>query len=314
MRTPLLSPNRRVRPPAIARADTTTPGDNLRGALMMVSCMTLFTLNDTVIKYVTQDMPLYQAMTLRGVVVMVMLAAVAQRSGGLDLRVAPRDRLPMALRTLGEVGSTLLFLNALSMMPMGDLSAIMQSLPLVVMLAAAVVFKERLGWRRLLAVSIGLVGVLMILRPGTAAFSFGSVLGLASVMLIVLRDLSTRVFAPTVRSETIAFYAAIAVMLAGLGMSIGEGWQMPTLSQTLLLILGGGFLTGGYLTAVASMRVGEIGFVAPFRYVSLIVAILLGLIVFGEWPDPWTWAGSALVVAAGIYSIWRESRLRGAGR
>ena len=313
MRTPLLSPNRRVRPPAIARADDPEPGDNLRGAGLMVMCMTLFTLNDTVIKFVTQELPLYQAMTLRGAVVMVLLVVLAQRKGGLDLRVTPADRWPLALRTIGEVGSTLLFVNALTMMPIGDLSAIMQSLPLLVMLGAALVFGERLGWRRLMAVCVGLVGVLMILRPGSAAFGLASILGLASVLLVVLRDLSTRVFARSLTSETIAFYAACAVTGTSLVMSLGQGWQSVSLSLALLLILGGTFLTGGYLTAVASMRVGEISYVAPFRYVSLVVAIILGLVVFGEWPDGWTWAGSALVVSAGIYSIWREARLRGAG-
>ena len=149
----------------------------------------------------------------------------------------------------------------------------------------------------------------MILRPGTSAFTIWSVLGLASVALVVLRDLVTRLFSRDIRSTTIAFYAASSVTASGLLLSLGEGWQWPTLQQLGLLILGGGFLTVGYLSAVATMRVGEISFVAPFRYVSLVTAIILGLLVFGEWPDAWTWAGSGLVVAAGIYTILREARL-----
>lgn len=309
MRTPIISPNRKVSPAAIRPAPV-SHGDNMRGAMLMCVSMAFFTLNDTVIKFVTQELPLYQAITLRGLVVMLGVWLIARREGGLRLRLPPKARGPMALRLFGEVGSTVLFLNALKHMAIGDLSAIMQSLPLAVTLAAAVFFGERLGWRRMSAVLVGMIGVLMILRPGTSAFTIWSALGLASVVLVVVRDLTTRVFSREITSTTIAFYAAAAVTGTALILSIGEGWQMPTLRQTGLLILGGGFLTVGYMSAVATMRVGEISFVAPFRYVSLVVAIFLGLVVFGDWPDLWTWAGAGLIVSAGIYSIWREGQIR----
>lgn len=310
MRTPLLSVNRRVKPASI-RPTQPAPGDNFRGAMLMCGAMTFFTLNDTVMKFVSQELPLYQSITLRGLVVMLGLWLLARRDGGLTLRLPHEAIRPMVLRIIGEVGSTLLFLNALRYLALGDLAAIMQSLPLAVMLAAALFFGERLGWRRMAAVLAGMVGVLMILRPGTSAFTIWSALGLGSVALVVLRDLATRMFTRQVSSTTIAFYAALSVTLSGALFSIGEGWQRPTVAQLGLLALGGAFLTIGYMTVVATMRVGEISFVAPFRYVSLVVAILLGLIVFGEWPDVWTWTGAGLIVAAGIYSIWRESRLRG---
>lgn len=98
--------------------------------------------------------------------------------------------------------------------------------------------------------------------------------------------------------------------LLGFIASLGQGWAAPSLSQLLLLLLAGAFLTLGYMTSVSAMRVGEISYVAPFRYTSLIVAIIAGLLVFGDWPDIWTWTGAVLVVGAGIYSIWREAQLR----
>ncbi|TRW95107.1 DMT family transporter [Paracoccus sp. M683] len=309
MRTPILSPNRKVRPAAI-QPKTHSHGDNLRGAMLMCVAMVFFTLNDTVMKFVTQDLPLYQSITIRGGVVMLGLIFLTLREGGLRLRLPRRAVLPMALRLVGEVGSTILFLNALKHMAIGDLSAIMQSLPLAVMLAAALFFGESLGWRRILAVLVGLAGVLMILRPGTSAFTVWSALGLGSVALVVLRDLATRMFSREISSSTIAFYAAVSVTLSAALLSIEEGWQRPTVEQAALLVLAGAFLTVGYMTVVATMRVGEISFVAPFRYVSLVVAILLGLVVFGEWPDLWTWIGAGLIVSAGIYSIWREGQLR----
>lgn len=311
MRTPLMSPLRRVRPASL-RPVPHQPGDNLRGAALMTLSMVVFTCNDTVIKFVVQDdgMPLYQAVTLRGLFVMLALFVVSQRGGGLRLRLDQASRGPMALRVFGEVASTILFLNALTNMAIGDVSAVMQALPLTVMLGAALFFGETLGWRRTMAVLIGLAGVLLILRPGSGAFGIWSVVALGAMLMVTLRDLSTRSFGRHVTSETIAFYAAVAVTLTGLALSLPAGWIMPSLNQILLLALGAGFLTVGYVTAVSAMRIGEISAVAPFRYTSLVAAIIMGLIVFGEWPDMWTWIGSGLVVGAGIYTIWREARLR----
>nr|WP_111302051.1 DMT family transporter [Paracoccus saliphilus] len=308
MRTPLISPSRRVRPASVQPLPL-QPGDNLRGAGLMTLSMMGFSCNDAVIKFLTQDMPLYQAITLRGLFVMAALVVLASRSGGLQLRIGRNARLPMILRLVGEIASTLLFLNALQRMAIGDLTAVMQSLPLVVMLGAAVFFKEKLGWRRLIAVGVGMAGVLIILRPGSGTFGIWSLVALAAMLMVALRDLATRQFGREVSSTTIAFYAAVVVTLTGFILSLVQGWIMPELQHILLLILSGSFLTVGYVSAVAAMRVGEISAVAPFRYTSLLAAILLGLVVFGDWPDLWTWVGSGLVVGAGIYTIWREAQL-----
>ncbi|MGP9804682.1 DMT family transporter [Paracoccus sp. NSM] len=308
MAPPLVSPLRRVRPASI-RPEPLKPGDNLRGAALMSASMVAFTCNDAVVKFVSQDLPLYQVIALRGAVVMALIALLAQRQGGLRLRIDRAARRPMSLRLLGELGSTLLFLNALQHMAIGDLTAIMQALPLAVMLGAALFFGESLGWRRLTAVLVGMAGVLLILRPGSGAFGIWSLVALGAMLLVALRDLSTRSFGAQVGSATIAFYAAAAVTVMGLVLSLFQGWETPSLRQLALLGLSGLFLSVGYVTAVSAMRIGEISAVAPFRYTSLLAAIILGLLVFGEWPDAWTWAGSALVVGAGIYTIWRESRL-----
>lgn len=308
MRAPILSPIRRVRPASV-RPLPHQPGDNLRGALVMTLSMVAFVLNDTVMKFVTQDMPLYQAITLRGIMVMAFIAAVSPRLGGMDLRIPAPARKPMAWRTGGEIASTVLFLNALQNMAMGDLSAIMQALPLVVMVAAALFFGETLGWRRVGAVGLGFLGVLLILRPGGSVFGPWALVALGAMAMVAVRDLATRRLSRDISSATIAFYAAAGVTLTGFGFSLAQGWVMPSPVQMLLLAMGSAILTVGYVSAVTAMRVGEMSYVAPFRYTSLLVAILMGLIVFGEWPDLWTWAGSGLVVAAGIYSIWRESQL-----
>lgn len=287
--------------------------ENLRGALLMMLSMAAFLFNDTVMKFVTQDLPLYESVTIRGAVVLVLMLAVARvQSGRVQLTVPRGDVRILVLRTLAEIATTVLYLIALRQMALADLTAIMQALPLAVTLAAALFFKEPLGAPRLIAIGIGFVGVLLILRPGTGAFDIWSLIALASMGLVVVRDISTRFFSAHVGSSTIAFYSALSVLLTGIGLgAISETWRMPDLSEVVLLALSAVFLTVGYITAVATMRVGEISFVAPFRYTSLVWAIVLGLVVFGDWPDGWTWAGSALVVGAGLYTILRERRMMG---
>ena len=284
--------------------------DNSRGILLMCASMLAFTVNDTLMKAVTADgMPLFQAILLRGVFSSLGLLVIAARSpGGLRLLPQGRDRLYLSLRTVGEVLSTATFLIALTHMPLANLSAIMQSLPLAVTLAAAVVLKDPIGWRRLSAILVGFVGVLMIIRPGAADFDIWSVIGLVSVGGVVLRDLSTRFFTPNLASTTGAIWAAVSVLLMGALMTAIEGWQPVTLFGLVETIAAAGFIIVGYLCAIKVMRVGELAVVAPFRYTSLLFAIFLGWLLFGTLPDGMTLIGGGIVVASGIYMLVRERK------
>ncbi len=312
MRTPFLSTSRRLRPKSEPPVRDQAKSDNLRGAVLMLISMATFTCNDAVMKAVTQTLPLYESVALRGLSVLVLMLVVAQiQQGGVRLSVPREDLLPLVVRTVADIASTVLYLLALREMALADLSAILQALPLGVTLAAGLFFHERLGWRRLSAIGVGFVGVVMILRPGSGAFDIWSVVALASMLLIVLRDIVTRTFSAGIGSSTIAFYAAATIMLTGFILGVGEEWRMPDLREAGLLLLSAGFLTAGYITAVATMRVGEISLIAPLRYTSLVWAIVLGLVIFGEWPDLWTWLGSVLVVGAGLYTILREQSVKG---
>ena len=144
--------------------------DNTRGILLMCGSMIGFTVNDALMKSATEVMPLFQAMLLRGVVATLGILLIARAQGVRQFVPQGRDRLWVALRTLGEIASTATFLIALTQMPMANLSAIMQSLPLAVTLAAAVFLGEPIGWRRLAAILAGFVGVLVIVKPGAADF------------------------------------------------------------------------------------------------------------------------------------------------
>lgn len=284
--------------------------DNLRGALLMNLAMLVFTLNDTAMKAVMQTMPLFQAIALRGVITTLGLFALALVLRQLVLLPPRRDLGIMTLRTAAEVIATLTFLTALQHMPLANLSAIMQSLPLVVTLGAALVFHERIGWRRMTAILVGLVGVLMIIKPGTDGFTIWSLLGLASVLTVMIRDLAARSVSSAVPSLTVALWASGAVTLMGLiGMGFEErvaisGWN------ALLLLAASANLIIGYLTVVMVMRAGDIGLIAPFRYMSLIWALIAGWLLFNTLPDGLTLIGAAIVVASGLFTLLRERQLK----
>lgn len=283
--------------------------DNVRGAIYMGVAMAAFTLGDAAMKLVTETLPLFQAIALRGGISVAVLAALAMQAGALRLPASPQDRTRLALRTVAEILATLLFLSALMFTPLANLSAIMQTLPLAVTLGAALAFREPIGWRRLLAIFVGFLGVLLIIRPGSAGFDIWSVAGLGSVACVVVRDLVTRRMTAALPSVLVALAAGLGVALMGLAGTAVTGWEPVGLREAALVAFAAGALIVGYLTSIKTMRVGEIGFVAPFRYTALIWAILLGWAVFGTLPDALTLVGAGVVIATGIFTLYRERRI-----
>ena len=192
----------------------------------------------------------------------------------------------MLWRIVGEIGSAYFFLSALFNMPIANVSAIMQALPLAITLAAAVVFREPVGWRRMAAILAGFAGVMLIVRPGTEGFTVYSVYGLAAVAFVTLRDLATRRLSYEVPSMLVTLITSASLMVVFGLASVPQGWA-PVDGRAALLIGGAAvMLIGGYLFSIMVMRVGEISVVAPFRYTSLLWALLLGWVVFGDWPSP----------------------------
>jgi drug/metabolite transporter (DMT)-like permease len=284
--------------------------ENLRGILLMCASMAAFTINDTFMKSVTTTLPLYQTITLRGLIAVAGLGLLVILTRAYRFRLNRRDGWLILLRSLADVAATILFLEALLRMPLANLSAILQALPLFITLAAALVYGDKIGWRRMTAILVGLIGVLIIIRPGTEGFDRWALLGIASVACVVVRDLSVRPIQGELPSALVALGAAVAVTTMGvIGASL-QGVEPMTFGEAGKVLGAGLFLIVGYLTSVMAMRNGDIGLIAPFRYTSLLWAIALGFLVFGNLPDGWTLFGAAIVVGAGIFTLLRERSLR----
>lgn len=283
--------------------------DNIKGALLMMGSMAAFTLNDTFFKTLSGEVPLFQGIFLRGCLVVVLMTVLAFATGDLRRPIPAGDRKVIALRTLGEMGATICFLTALFHMPLANVTAILQSLPLFITLVGALLFGEQVGWRRWGAIIIGLFGVLLIVRPGGEGFDRFSLLALAAVGFVVLRDLSTRRLSPGTPSLSVALVGAVAITLMGGMVSATSDWVPLEVYHYKAIAAASLFIIFGYTLSVMVMRIGEIAVVTPFRYTAMVWAILLGYLVFGDIPGLLTLVGSAIVVGMGIYTFYRERQL-----
>lgn len=280
--------------------------ENFRGAALMSASMAGFVLNDTLMKMGAADLGLFQAMFLRGIFSTLFLTVYAWHKRALFIAVPRADWKILIWRSIGEIGCTLCFLTALFNMPLANATAILQVLPLGITLGAAVFLGEAVGWRRYMAVIVGFGGVLVIVRPGAEGFNAYSFLAIAAVGFIVLRDLVTFRLSSKVPSAFVALLAAATIMTAGGVLAPSAEWRPVGMGQIVLMAGAASFLIFGYLFAIMAMRVGQISFVSPFRYTSLIWAIALGIIVFSDIPDVWTLTGSAIIIVMGIYTFHRE--------
>ena len=287
---------------------------NLRGALYMTLSMAAFTLNDACVKLVAETVPLFQVIFLRGLGTTILLAIFVQMTTGLRPSWPRRDRPLIAGRTLAEIAAMVTFTLALTNMAIANATAILAALPLVVTLGVALVFGDKVGWRRLSAICIGFVGVLLIVQPGTDGFNIWSLLVLLSVLVITARDLFTRAFSPAVPTMTVAVLTAGAVCLVGGVLSLFTPWVALDLREAALIAAAAVLIIGGYVFGIMVMRVGEVGFVSPFRYTSLIFALILGLVVFDEFPNALALIGGVIVVSTGIFTLLRERMVARASR
>ncbi|WP_170582589.1 DMT family transporter [Ruegeria arenilitoris] len=283
---------------------------NVKGALLMMGSMAAFTVNDTLVKAAGQEVPLFQLVALRGLLATILVFALARHLGALHLRFGRHDRWLVAFRCVAELSATFFFLTALMHMPLANVTAVLQALPLTVTLGAALFFSEQIGWRRILAIALGFAGMLLIVRPGPDGFSIYAMYALIAVICVTARDLITRRMSPEVPSMVVTLATSLTITTGAAIASVFQGWVPMTAGSGMLIASAAVFVLLGYLFSVMVMRVGEVSFVAPFRYSSLIWALGLGWAVFGDWPDRVTMLGAALVVSAGLFTLFRERALQ----
>ena len=282
---------------------------NLYGALFMTLSMFGYASTDAFIKFIGQILPLSEILFLRGVVAVFLLFLLTYIRNEFFIKIKNDQYKYLFLRIFGDIGCTILFLTALINMKIANATAILQCLPLALTFCASLFLKERVGWRRWSAIIIGFFGVLIIIKPNSEDFNYYSLLAMGAVFFIVLRDLSTKKLDQSIPSTFISLVTAASVTLTGLLFAPFQVWVIPSIEIFGALSATAVFLILGILFNVMCMRVGEVGFVVPFRYSIILFSIIYGVIFYNEIPDLPMIFGTFIIIVTGLYTFYREKSL-----
>lgn len=283
--------------------------DNLRGSLFMVLAMACFSIEDAFIKAAAKTVPLGEILFLFGFFGTAIFILLTLRRGEKIFHPAILSR-PIFIRTICEITGRLFFSISLVLIPLSTLSAILQATPLIVVMGAAIFFGEKVGWRRWSAILIGLIGVLMIIRPGLEGFQAASLFAVLGTLGFAGRDLATRAAPKVLSNMQLGVYGFFILMPTGLIILFFNDetanlvWPSGLASLQILGTIIFGFTA--YYSLTVAMRIGEVSVITPFRYTRLVFALLIGVTLFGERPDALTLLGSAIVISGGIYTLLRN--------
>lgn len=279
--------------------------ENVKGVLAMLASAAGFVVNDATIKVVTTELPDGQIIFLRGLVATALMGLVTSILGGWR---SPRVLLQpaMVIRLLAAALATLLIVASLRHLPLSTTNAIIQVSPLIVTAGAAVLLGAHVGWRRWSLSLLGLFGVMLIVKPGTASFVPAAWLALVCLLVTSTRDLLTRFIDHSVPSILVTFATSAAVMLCGLALMPFETWVVPSPGALKLLLFASGCLFVAYHFGIVAMRTGEIPVVAPFRYAAIVLALAFGYGIWGHVPDAISLVGIALICTAGLILLYTE--------
>lgn len=302
-----------------ARSSTTA-----LGLICAVGAWFMFSLNDVGIKFLSGDYALHQIVLVRSVVAIgLTLVVIMPIEGGYSL-LKTRHPIIHTVRGFCVVLANMAFFMGLAVISLPEASAIFFIAPLFITALSVLFLAEKVGPRRWMAVAVGLAGVIIMLRPGTAAFQYASLLPLFAALAYACLQILTRKIGLKEKASTMSFYIQLVfvVVCIAFGLAYGDGryanpdnaaldflfrpWINPQPRDWLIMIgLGISSGIGGYLVSQA-YRLCEAAVVAPFEYLALVLAIFWGITLWGEWPDLFAWVGILLIFSSGLYVFWRE--------
>ena len=297
-----------------AGADRDEP---MRGILLLLAALTIFSVSDAIAKKLGQTLPAVEIAWLRYLAFLALTLLATARRGGAGLF---RSRAPglQLLRGLGVAGSAIAFIMALQHLPLAEATAINFVSPAFVTALSVLVLAERVGWRRWSAIAVGMLGMLVIVRPGSDLFTPAALLPVCSsaawaCAVVVTRRIGT-VDPP---ATTLIWTAGIGFIVMSLLLPVTIAFRgeivMPDATETGLGLLIGLFSSFAQWLVVLAYRIAPASTLAPFAYMQLLTSGLLGVVMFGALPDRWTLIGAAVITASGLYTAHRErvrSRMR----
>jgi drug/metabolite transporter (DMT)-like permease len=278
--------------------------DAARGICTMILGAGVLSMNDAVSKYMVESYPIGQILGLRQVAALVAILAYVWWSGRWrDLRI--NDRVGQAWRGLTHVAGAALIVWSLSLLPIATVTAIAFSSPIIVLIFSMRLLGERVSWRRRIAVIIGFVGVVVIIRPGGVSFEWALLVPVAAAIVAGMRDLLTRRVARVDTSLSILVWASVLLIVASL-FTIPFGWKPVTLTAAIWFIANGLLNAGAHFLMIDALRRGDAALISPFRYTAILWATLTGFIVWHHLPDAMTMVGAGLLIFSGVIIARRD--------
>lgn len=283
--------------------------DNFRGILLMIAGAAVLLLNDAVAKLLTESYPVWQVVSLRQIVALLpILLFVHYRTGWSTLRV--RDWPGQLIRGASFVATAWLMVSGLNLLPLPVVTSIAFASPIFVATLSVPLLGEHVSWRRWTAIAVGFAGVLIIIRPGTTAFTWALLIPVGAAIANSLRDLMTRRVARSDSSMSILFWSSVIVIVTSAPSAFIGGWNPVAAPDWGWFLLVGLLNTGAHFLMIEAFRHGEAALVAPFRYSALLWSLIIGYLVWSDLPGPWVIVGALLVAGSGIYMIKRDTRAR----
>jgi drug/metabolite transporter (DMT)-like permease len=279
--------------------------DTTKGIAIMVVGVALLTANDAVSKYLTESHPVGQVICLRqAATLLVIVPYVIAVTGWGALRVASWPG--QITRGLLFVANAVLIVLALSLLPLATVISIIFVSPILTAAVSMPMLAERVDRSRWIAIAGGFAGVLIVLRPGGAGFEWALLIPVAAAVANSLRDVMTRLLSRTETSIAILFWSTLIVMAAG-ALTAPFGWQPVTATAAAWFVVAGVFNAAAHFLLIEALRRAEAAVVTPVRYTSLIWATAIGYVVWRELPDAWVLAGSAVIIASGVFMMRAET-------
>lgn len=272
--------------------------------------MFLFSAVDTGAKLLTAELHPLQIVWTRQLGLLIGAAFLLFRYGR-PLLITTHPKMQILRGTVAALSASL-FIFAVAHVPLADAVAISFVAPFMVTVLGAVVLKEPVGMRRWIAVSLGFIGALIVIRPGLGVMHPAAGLVLLAAFFFAIRQIISRALSNTDRTATTIVYTAF-VGSTLLTLPLPFVWQTPTSDQALILVIIAVLAAAAEICVIKALELAMAVVVAPMQYTLIVWGTFYGLVVFGQFPDHWTWVGTALIVATGIYTLRREyiaSRIR----
>ncbi len=305
------------------------PRDSVRGVALLVAGITVFSIQDLILKLLSGAYPLHQAMVLRSLTALPLLLLLVHRDGGLTTLFTLNTRTMILRGGVMFLAYTSYYL-ALAALPMATTVTLYFSAPLFITILSVVILKETVGPRRWLALFAGFSGVLIMVRPGGDLFDWAALLPVIAGLAYAISMISARRLGSSETAPALAFWGNAVFLVAAIAMSavlgsgawesdahpslafLLRGWVLPTAFDLMLMMACGVIAAIGLTLLTQAYRVAESSVVTPFEYTGLVWSVIYGWIFWRDWPVLTDWIGIAIITGAGLYILWRESRQKGA--